>query len=204
MANVLPYYVLVMHRQRLELLVTYITEVNPVSLCLSWEAFSSPLLEGISTGFIGVWWWEVHKEVVRGPRERWPSCPLPPPGCPTYPPHPFSSISSSSSPHHSPPFPHYPSTFPHYTPPFPPPSGSLEGVQALPPRLQGPVGKALECLHTGLVSSSPPGSKIIIGLGLYTGYKILTGFTGNTRHYCTYCLINCNTSEKCIIHCKKV
>ena len=54
MANVLPYYVLVMHWQRLELLVTYITEVNPVSLCLSWEAFSSPLLEGISTGFIGV------------------------------------------------------------------------------------------------------------------------------------------------------
>ena len=54
MANVLPYYVLVMHWQRLELLVTDITEVNPVSLCLSWEAFSSPLLKGISTGFAGV------------------------------------------------------------------------------------------------------------------------------------------------------
>ena len=51
-ANVLPNYVLVMHRQRLEILVTYITEVNPVSLCLSWEAFSSP--KGISTGFAGV------------------------------------------------------------------------------------------------------------------------------------------------------
>ena len=54
-----------------------------------------------------------------------------------------------------PPFPHHPPPFPHYTPPFPPPSGSLEGLQALPPRLQGPVGQALECLHTGLVSSSP-------------------------------------------------
>ena len=42
MANVLPNYVLVMHWQRFE-----ITEVNPVSLCFSQEAFSSP--KGIST-----------------------------------------------------------------------------------------------------------------------------------------------------------
>ena len=52
MANVLPNYVLVMHWQRLEILVTDITEVNPVSLCLSQEVFSSP--KGISTGFAGV------------------------------------------------------------------------------------------------------------------------------------------------------
>ena len=35
MANVLPNLVLVMRWQRLEILVTDITEVNPVSLCLS-------------------------------------------------------------------------------------------------------------------------------------------------------------------------
>ena len=52
MANVLPNYVLVMHWKRLEILVTDITEVNPVSLCLSREAFSSP--KGISTGYAGV------------------------------------------------------------------------------------------------------------------------------------------------------
>ena len=52
MSNVLPNYVLVMHWQRLEILVTDITEVNPVSICLSQEAFSSP--KGISTGFAGV------------------------------------------------------------------------------------------------------------------------------------------------------
>ena len=34
-ANVLPNLVLVMHWPRLEILVTDITEVNPVSLCLS-------------------------------------------------------------------------------------------------------------------------------------------------------------------------
>ena len=51
-ANMLPNYVLVMHWQRLEILVTDITEVNPISLCLSREAFSSP--KGISTGFPGV------------------------------------------------------------------------------------------------------------------------------------------------------
>ena len=61
MANVLPNYMLVMHWQRLEILVTDITVVNPVSLCLSKEAF--PSLKGISTGFAGVWWWEVHKPV---------------------------------------------------------------------------------------------------------------------------------------------
>ena len=52
MANVLPNYVLVMHWQRLEILVTDITEVNSVSLCSSRETFSSP--KGISTGFAGV------------------------------------------------------------------------------------------------------------------------------------------------------
>ena len=34
MANVLPNYMLVMHWQRHEILVTDITEVNPASLCL--------------------------------------------------------------------------------------------------------------------------------------------------------------------------
>ena len=52
MANVLPTYMLVMHWQRLEILVTDFTEVNPVYLCLSREAFSSP--KGNSTGFAGV------------------------------------------------------------------------------------------------------------------------------------------------------
>ena len=52
MANILPNYMLVMLWQRLEILVTEITEVNPVYLCLSREAFSSP--KGISTGFAGV------------------------------------------------------------------------------------------------------------------------------------------------------
>ena len=52
MANVLPNYMLVMHWQRLEILVTDITEVNSVSFCPSREAFSSP--KGISTGFAGV------------------------------------------------------------------------------------------------------------------------------------------------------
>ena len=52
MANVLLNYVLDKHWQRLEILFTDITEVNPVSLCLSQEAFSSP--KGISTGLAGV------------------------------------------------------------------------------------------------------------------------------------------------------
>jgi hypothetical protein len=52
MANVLPNYMLAMHWQRLEILVTDITEVNPVDLCLSRKAFSSPKL--ISTRFAGV------------------------------------------------------------------------------------------------------------------------------------------------------
>ena len=52
MANVLLNYVLVIHWQRLEILVTDITEVNPISLCLLREAFSSP--KCISTGFEGV------------------------------------------------------------------------------------------------------------------------------------------------------
>ena len=40
MANVLLNYVLVIHWHRLYILVTDITEVNPVTLCLSGEAFS--------------------------------------------------------------------------------------------------------------------------------------------------------------------
>ena len=52
MANVLPNYVLDMHWQRIEILFTGITEVNPASLCLSQETFSSP--KGISTGLAGV------------------------------------------------------------------------------------------------------------------------------------------------------
>ena len=52
MANVLPNHVLVIHWQRLEILVTDITEVNPVSFCPSREAFSST--KGISTRFAGV------------------------------------------------------------------------------------------------------------------------------------------------------
>ena len=47
MTNMLPNHMLVMHWQRLKILVTYITEVNPVFLC-----FTSP--KGISTGFAGV------------------------------------------------------------------------------------------------------------------------------------------------------
>ena len=52
MANVLPNDMLVLLWQRLEILLTDITEVNHVYLCLSWEALSSPKL--ISTGFTGV------------------------------------------------------------------------------------------------------------------------------------------------------
>ena len=37
---------------------------------------------------------------------------------------------------------------------FPLNSGGLEGLQALPPPLQGPGGQILGCLHTGLASSS--------------------------------------------------
>ena len=43
---------------------------------------------------------------------------------------------------------------PPHPPPSPPPSGGLEGLQALPPDLQGPVGQAQGCVHTGLASSS--------------------------------------------------
>jgi hypothetical protein len=54
----------------------------------------------------------------------------------------------------------------------------LEGLQAFwPPLLQGPVGQALWCLHTGLASSSP-GSKIMTGLKFFTSYKIATGIIG--------------------------
>ena len=71
------------------------------------------------------------------------------------PPHSFSASPSPPPAHHSSSPPHHPSPFPHYAPPFPPPSGSLEGLRAHPPHLQGPKGQALEYLHTGLVSSSP-------------------------------------------------
>ena len=52
MDNALSNNMLVMHWQRLEILVTDIKEVNPVYLCLSQEAFSSP--KSTSTGFAGV------------------------------------------------------------------------------------------------------------------------------------------------------
>ena len=64
-------------------------------------------------------------------------------GCPAYSPHPSSSPPSAPHPHHppsSPPHPH----------PYPPLSGGLEGLQALPHLLHGPVGQALGCLHTGI------------------------------------------------------
>ena len=54
----------------------------------------------------------------------------------------------------SPPPHHHPPTSP-LNPPPPPPSECLEGLQALPPFLQGPVGQALGCLHTCLGSSFP-------------------------------------------------
>ena len=65
-----------------------------------------------------------------------------------YPSHP-SSYPQSSPPHYHPP------SFPAHPPPSHPTSGGLEGLHALPPPLQKPVGQALGCLHTGLASSSP-------------------------------------------------
>ena len=63
------------------------------------------------------------------------------------------------------------------TPPAVSGSGGLEGLEALPPLQQGPVGQALGCLHTVLASSSPPGSKILISLKLFTSFKIVTAIT---------------------------
>ena len=105
----------------------------------------------------------------KGPMEIWPSCPPPPPGCPKYPLHPSSS--PPSPPHH-----HHPPTSLPNPPPSPPPSECLEGLQALPPLLQGPVGQALGCLHTGQ-APPPPGSKIMTGLKLFTSYKLVTDVT---------------------------
>ena len=56
-----------------------------------------------------------------------------------------------------PPSPH-PRYIPPSSPPPPspsPPSGGLACLQALPPLLQGTVGRALGYLHKGLSSSSP-------------------------------------------------
>ena len=58
-----------------------------------------------------------------------------------------------SPPHHY----HPPSSPPHPSP-SPPPSEGLEGLQAIPPLLQGPVGKALG-FQAWLASSSPQVSK---------------------------------------------
>ena len=58
----------------------------------------------------------------------------------------FPSVSSSSS---SSSFFSFPSSS------FSPYLGGFEGLQALPPLLQRPVGQVLGCLHTGQTSSSP-------------------------------------------------
>ena len=63
------------------------------------------------------------------------------------------------------------------------------------------TGTGMSTYKSGLLL--PPGSKIIIGSRLFTGYTIFTGFTGITRHQCSDCLINFNTLEKYMIHCKK-
>ena len=177
-------------------LVTGIIEVNPVSLSLTGGFFYA---KGISTGFAGVWLWEVHKAVTNkkvlfcqnlysklgmmmGPcaslqcdclTSYWQKepCSRICRGRRPVPPSTsrlsyisssslifpfisssfssFSFFSSSSS------FFSSSSIFLHYPPPFLPPTASLESLQALPPRLQLPVGQALECLHTSLVSSCP-------------------------------------------------
>ena len=91
----------------------------------------------------------------QGPMGIWLSCPPPPSDCPAYPP-----LQSSSSPSHH----HHPPPSPPHPPPSTPTSWGLEGLQASwPPLLQGPVGQALWCLHTGLAFSSL-GSKIMTGL----------------------------------------
>ena len=80
------------------------------------------------------------------PRGIWLSCPPPTPGCPAYPPQPSSSPPTPPS-HHQPP------SSPPHPPPSSPTSRGLEGLQSLPPLLEGPVGQPLECLQTGLAFS---------------------------------------------------
>ena len=88
------------------------------------------------------------KKWQKGPMGIGPSCPSLISGCPTYPLHPSSSPPSPT--HH-----HHPLTSSPNPPLSPPSSECLEGLQVLPPLLQGPVGQTLGCLHTGLGSSSP-------------------------------------------------
>ena len=94
---------------------------------------------------------ELHKCQL-GPRGIRISCPPAPKDCPGCPPHP-----SSSPP--SPPPSYHPPSSPPYSSLSPPISGGSEGLQALPPLLQGPVGQARGCLHTGHASSSPQVAK---------------------------------------------
>ena len=108
----------------------------------------------------------LKKELQRGSRGIQPPCPAPPPSCPAYPPHP------SSSPPSPPPPPHHPPTSPFNTSPSPSPSECLEGLQALPPLLQGPVGQALG-YHTCLGSSSPQVGFKFIGSILESEEKII-------------------------------
>ena len=148
-----------------------------------------------------------RKKLVAGYPGEWDQCPPPPAACPTYPPHPFSFPPSPPPSHNFPSSTHHPPPFSH--------NHVLFFIILLLFLLLQEVWKAyrlsiLAC-RTGTGMSAyrpglllPPSSKIIIGLRLFTDYKILTGFTGITRHRCSDCLINCNTSEKCVIHCKQV
>ena len=114
---------------------------------------------GVTRIWLFVMWWfnffllerTLKQELQKWPKEPrgiLPPCPPPPPGCHTYPPHPFSSP-TSPPPHH------HPSSPPPHPPPSPTTSGGLNGLQTLPPFLQGPVGQALECMHIGLASFFP-------------------------------------------------
>ena len=80
------------------------------------------------------------------------------PGFPAYPTHPSSSLASPHHHHHPP-----------YSPPSPIPSGDLEGLQALLPLLQGPVGTWISAYRPGLLL--PPDSKRITGLKLFKTCK---------------------------------
>ena len=104
----------------------------------------------------------------KGPRGIRPLCPPPPSDYPAYPLHPSSFPPSPPHYHHSP-------TSPPNLPPSTPPSEFLEGLQALPTFLHGPVGQALGCLHTGLGSSYAK-SKIMTGFKSFTSFKIVTWF----------------------------
>ena len=88
---------------------------------------------------------ELNK-LQNGTRGIWPSCPPRTPCFAPYPHHPSSSPAS-------PPCHHHPPSSPGHPPPSPPISGVLEALHPLPPLLQGHVGQALGCLHTGLASS---------------------------------------------------